>query len=165
MWLEPTKIRIWTHQIWFKKWEIVSESPDQTRSKAWCNAVDFGLYRSLVPITLRSAYIRAYADISIWLLAYSASGAALELLLGVGQAWVLRRMGFKTRGWIPTTAAAYGLGFPCGLIVSLLISILSWRLVRGENLLPLTASATYASSSIWPYMNALIISGSIVGIT
>ncbi len=115
---------------------------------------------ALCPID-RNASVRTYAEIPLLLLAYGASGALLGILIGTGQAWILRQQGFRTQGWIPTTVAAYGLGFPVGLVLSILIAVLSWRLARGENLLPLTHPSTI---SMAPYLSALALSGGAVGL-
>jgi hypothetical protein len=112
----------------------------------------------------RFAVVRAYAEIPRLLLAYSVSGAVVGLVLGTAQAWVVRRPGYRAHDWVPTTVAAYGLGLPLGLIGSLLIAVLSWRVVRGEALLPLTAPAGYVGPAVWPYMNALVIGGGLVGL-
>ena len=112
----------------------------------------------------RFAVVRAYADIPPLILAYAVSGAVVGLVLGTAQAWVVRRQGYPARGWVPTTVAAYGLGLPLGLIVGLLITVLSWRVVRGDDLLPLTAPAEYIGPTVWPYMGALVFGGGLVGL-
>ncbi len=116
---------------------------------------------TLFPINrFSSSSIRTYSEIPLLLLTYGASGALLGFLIGIGQAWVLQQQGFHTQRWALTTVAAYGLGFPLGVVVSILIAVLSWRLGRGENLLPLTQPSTI---SMAPYVSGIALGGGVVG--
>jgi hypothetical protein len=100
-----------------------------------------------------------YMDIVRIMPIYLADGLLIGLVIGIGQAWVLRRFTNLSRSWTWATVSGYGLAFLTGLIVTVLIPTIVW-MSHGENLLPVIQPSTV---SIWLNMDDLFWGGFLIG--
>ena len=100
-----------------------------------------------------------YMDIIFLLPVYFANGLMIGLLVGAGQALVLRKFTDSISPWIWSTILGYGLAFPVGLIISVLIPSIVW-ILQGEYLLPFVEPSTAA---IFLNMDDLFWGGFLIG--
>jgi hypothetical protein len=102
---------------------------------------------------------KTYMDVARLLLIYLADGLLIGLVLGIGQALVLRKFTLLNWEWVRVTVLGYVLAFVIGLLVSISIPSIVWGL-QGEYLLPFTQPSTV---SIWFNIDDLFYGGFLIG--
>ena len=105
------------------------------------------------------ATAKTYLDIVRLLPIYLVDGLLIGLVVGLGQALVLRRFTDLASKWVLATTIGYVLTFGMGLIVSVLIPSIVWML-KGESLLPFTKPST---TDIWITIHDLFWGGMLIG--
>ena len=108
-----------------------------------------------------NADAKTYMDIIRLLPIYLADGLLIGLVLGIGQALVLRRLTNLSGRWIWVTLLGYGLTFLTGLIVTVLIPFIIIRLRYGIYFLPLREPSSF---SIFLNMDDLFWGGLLIGV-
>ena len=108
-----------------------------------------------------NADAKTYMDIIRLLPIYLADGLLIGLVLGIGQALVLRRLTNLSGRWVWVTLLGYGLTFLTGLIVTVLIPFIIIRLRYGIYFLPLREPSSF---SIFLNMDDLFWGGFLIGV-
>jgi hypothetical protein len=124
----------------------------------WILATAIGWWLGILNLDFTA---KTYMDIVRLLPIYLAAGLLIGLVVGIGQALVLRRFTNLSWQWAWATLLGYGLAFLAGLIVTILIPSILIRVRYGIYFLPLVEPSTV---SVWLNMDDLFWGGFLIGI-
>jgi hypothetical protein len=124
----------------------------------WALATTIGWWAGVLDLDFDA---KTYLEIVRLLPIYLADGLLIGLVLGIGQALVLRRLTNFNWQWVWVTFIGYGLAFMTGLLVTTLIPSIIIRLRYGIFFLPLVEPSTV---SIFLNMDDLFWGGFLIGI-
>lgn len=124
----------------------------------WTLATTIGWWAGVLDLDFDA---KTYLEIVRLLPIFLADGLLIGLVLGIGQALVLRRLTSFNWQWVWVTCIGYGLAFMTGLVVTTLIPSIIIRLRYGTSFLPLVEPSTV---SIFLNMDDLFWGGFLIGI-
>ncbi len=123
----------------------------------WVLVTALGWYAGVLPVEPGA---RTYMEIARLLPVYLVEGLLIGTVTGLGQALLLRAMLPRPSNWFWMAAAGYGLAFPAGVVVAVLIPSIAFPL-QGLNFLPLSRPSTI---TIFLYPASLFWGGFVLGI-